>query len=256
MGRANIYLSDDLEQRVRAAKLPVSEICQQALLQAVEAAEGSAAPFGSTTSDSFRTGWTTGAEWAAGADTATLLRLLRDSQLPEIPREQLPESWFSWSDEQTLAWEAGFVEAARSAIRSALAADLPTPALPARTPAAPAAAGPVRLDKPGSGEELSGDVLQQAADGDSDRPLGDSSGSFVGKDRDGRRVAFDPHAALHAGKSPLFAVLGPADQRARLTLSIGQDAASRGAAVVVVDVSGALAPRAKGLGRNVRIVRG
>jgi hypothetical protein len=39
-------------------------------------------------------------------------------------------------------------------------------------------------------------------------------------------------------------------------LTIGQDAAARGSAVVVVDVSGAFAPRATGLGRNVRVVRG
>ena len=54
-------------------------------------------------------------------------------------------------------------------------------------------------------------------------------------------------------KSPLFAVLGPADQRARLALTIGLDAASRGVAVVMLDVSGQLRPRAKGLGKTVRL---
>src|SRR4051794_5919067 len=276
MGRANIYLSDELERRVRAARLPVSEICQQALLTAVEAAEASSAPFGAPVTEGFAAGWSAGADWAATADTATLLRLLRDLQLPDIPRERLPDSWFTWSDDRTLAWEAGFVEAARSAVRSPLTADLPKPTLPARSPAAPAgspsseaggtaesAPTTVALEKtPRSAsdekpqEETGAGAGSTTGGASEERPaLGDGSGSFVGTDRDGRRVAFDPHAAIEADKSPLFAVLGPADQRARLTLSIGQDAAARGAAVVVVDVSGALAPRAKGLGRNVRVVR-
>ena len=95
MGRANIYLSDDLERRVRAAKLAVSEICQQALLTAVEAAESTPAPFGPAVTKGFAAGWTAGAEWAGGAEAEVLLRLLRDAHLPEIPREQLPASWFS-----------------------------------------------------------------------------------------------------------------------------------------------------------------
>src|ERR1700712_1317392 len=139
MGRANIYLSDDLERRVRAAKLPISEICQQALLTAVDAAEGVMAPLGQRIADCVAAGWTAGGEWAAAAEPAELLRLLRSGQLPEIPRELLPGSWFSWSDEQTLAWEAAFVEPARTAVRPALTADFPAPTLPARTPpAAPA----------------------------------------------------------------------------------------------------------------------
>ena len=44
MGRANVYLPDDLERRVKAARIPVSEVCQQALLKAVEAAESAQAP--------------------------------------------------------------------------------------------------------------------------------------------------------------------------------------------------------------------
>jgi hypothetical protein len=254
MGRANIYLSDDLEQRVRAAKLPVSEICQQALLTAVEAAEAVPAPLGQGTADCVASGWSAGGSWAAAAETADLLRLMRDLQLPEIPRDLLPESWFSWNDDQTLAWEAGFVEAARTAVRGTLTAGLNIPTLPARaTPAAPAGAGTADTDSPpdspvGLEKPPTGDGAQQGR-------LGDGSRSYVGVDRDGNRVAFDPHAALAAEKSPLFAVLGPADQRARLTLSIGQDAAARGAAVVVVDLSGALSSRAGGLGRNVRVVR-
>jgi hypothetical protein len=72
-------------------------------------------------------------------------------------------------------------------------------------------------------------------------------------DQAGGRVAFDPHAAVAQDKSPLFAILGPADQRARLALTVGQDAASRGVAVVLLDVSGQLTPRARGLGKTVRL---
>lgn len=283
MGRANIYLSDDLERRVRAAKLPISEICQQALLTAVEAVETSTTPLGQRVADCVAAGWTAGGEWAAAAETTELLRLLRTAQLPEIPRDLLPGSWFSWSDEQTLAWEAGFVDAARSAVRGALTADFPVPTLPARTPpAAPAAVGIGNDDEPADATGSTGSTGSTepaATDGPElrvpDEPialstpatsgagrddkggsrLGDASRSYIGVDRDGNRVAFDPHAALAGEKSPLFAVLGPADQRARLSLSIGQDAAARGAAVVVVDLSGALVSRATGLGRNVRIVR-
>ena len=39
MGRANVYLPDELERRVKAAQIPISEVCQRALLAAVEAAE-------------------------------------------------------------------------------------------------------------------------------------------------------------------------------------------------------------------------
>ncbi len=60
---------------------------------------------------------------------------------------------------------------------------------------------------------------------------------------------------MRAGKSPLYAVLGESGLRARLTLSLAQDAAARGTAVVLLDVSGKLSTRARGLGRNVRVVR-
>ena len=85
--------------------------------------------------------------------------------------------------------------------------------------------------------------------------LGDDSGCQIGMTLDGHRVCFDPHAALRDGKSPLFAVLGHADERARLVLSVAQDAAARGSGVVLVDLSGQLVSRAAGLGKNVRIVR-
>jgi hypothetical protein len=85
--------------------------------------------------------------------------------------------------------------------------------------------------------------------------LGDDSGCQIGVTLDGHRVCFDPHAALRAGKSPVYAVLGQADERARLVLSVAQDAAARGTGVVLVDLSGQLASRAAGLGKNVRVVR-
>jgi hypothetical protein len=268
MGRANIYLPDDLERRVRAAKLAVSEICQQALLSAVEAADADAFPLGPEVGNCFSAGWSSGGTWAATAAPADLLRLLRDSQLAEIPRDLLPESWFSWNDDQTLAWEAGFVDAARQAVRGSLTAGLSRPTIPSRpSPAGSPTAEPWSepTSEPDSAPSVDLEKAPLATDeagtsgggpsGGGGARLGDSSRSYVGVDRDGNRVAFDPHAALAAGKSPLFAVLGPADVRARLTLSIGQDAAARGAAVVVVDLSGALASRATGLGRNVRLVR-
>ena len=127
VGRANIYLSDELERRVRAAKVPISEVCQQALTAAVEAAGAAGAPLGQAAADCFAAGWTAGGRWTTEAGTADLLRLLRDLTLPEIPRDLLPDSWFSWNDDQTLAWEAGFAEAARTAVRSGLVGDLPDP---------------------------------------------------------------------------------------------------------------------------------
>jgi hypothetical protein len=85
--------------------------------------------------------------------------------------------------------------------------------------------------------------------------LGDDAGARIGATVDGDSVSFDPHAAVRAGKSPLFAVLGQSDLRARLTMSLAQDAAARGTAVVLLDGSGQLSSRARGLGKNVRVVR-
>ena len=57
MGRANVYLPDDLERRVKAARIPVSEVCQQALLKAVEAAESAKAPLlGAEVAGAYRQG--------------------------------------------------------------------------------------------------------------------------------------------------------------------------------------------------------
>src|ERR1700712_5028991 len=172
MGRANIYLSDDLERRVRAAKVPISEVCQQALTAAVEAAEAVGAPLGQSAADCFAAGWSAGGRWTGEATSAQLLRLLRDLALPEIPRDLLPESWFSWNDDQTLAWEAGFVEAARTAVRGTLTAGLDIPTLPARAPpAAPADAGTAETDSPldspvGLEKPPTGDGAQQGRLGD------------------------------------------------------------------------------------------
>ena len=63
MGRANVYLPDDLERRVKAAQIPISEVCQRALLAAVEAAEGTGHPFGEEVGRQFRRGWQAGLGW-------------------------------------------------------------------------------------------------------------------------------------------------------------------------------------------------
>ena len=101
----------------------------------------------------------------------------------------------------------------------------------------------------GTGEEPGGEDVPVAAPTPT---LGDGSASYIGVDHAGRRIAFDPHAAVAKDKSPLFAVLGPADQRAKLTLTIAQDAACRGVAAVILDLSGQLTPRSRGLGKIVR----
>src|SRR3954451_10819536 len=247
MGRANVYLPDDLERRVKAARIPVSEVCQQALLTAVEAAESARPLLGDAAAGAYRQGAQAGEQWAREAPPVTLLTLLRDQRLDEIPTDHLPESWYSLSDELTTAWEAGFVEAARAVARAAV--DVPSASDPAPISTADEATDDTTTSEPDDGPEPEGVELVL----DESPSLGDDSTSYIGLDHAGRRVAFDPHAAVAADKSPLFAVLGPADQRARLALNIGLDAASRGVAVVLLDVSGQLAPRAKGLGKTVRL---
>jgi post-segregation antitoxin (ccd killing protein) len=252
MGRANVYLPDDLERRVKAARIPVSEVCQQALLAAVEAAEAERPRLDEAVSELYARGAEAGERWAHAASTVTLLTLLRDQRLEEIPADQLPESWYSLSDELTTAWEAGFVEAARAVARAAVSA-----------PAGPSAA----KDVPDAGSAATATVVSVSPLEEEGVPdaepedvpvvgeapvLGDGSACYIGVDHSGRRVAFDPHAAVAEDKSPLFAVLGPADQRAHLALTVGQDAAARGAAVVLLDLSGQVTPRARGLGKTVR----
>jgi len=90
MGRANVYLSDDLERRVKAARLPISEICQRALLAAVEAAEGASPGFSEPITSQFYRGWDAGVRWTTTAPPASLLTLLRDQRLPDIPSDLLP----------------------------------------------------------------------------------------------------------------------------------------------------------------------
>jgi post-segregation antitoxin (ccd killing protein) len=245
MGRANVYLPDDLERRVKAARIPVSEVCQQALLAAVEAAESGRPRLGEAVAGAYRQGAQAGERWAREASPVTLLALLRDQRLDQIPTDHLPESWYSLSDELTTAWEAGFVEAARGVARAAV--DLAPGSAPEAAP------GAAPDDAPASGPDDGPDPAREQLVIDEAPSLGDDSTSYIGLDHAGRRVAFDPHAAVAEDKSPLFAVLGPADQRAQLALTIGQDAASRGVAVVMLDVSGQLTPRASGLGKTVRL---
>jgi hypothetical protein len=245
MGRANVYLPDDLERRVKAARIPVSEVCQQALLRAVEAAESGQPRLGDSVAESYRQGAQAGEEWARASSAVALLTLLRDQRLDQIPTDHLPESWYSLSDELTTAWEAGFVEAARSVARAAV--DVPSVSQSNRDPGPDAATA--------EPDDLSDPTLEELLT-DETPSLGDDSTSYIGLDHAGRRVAFDPHAAVADDKSPLFAILGPADERAGLALTVGQDAASRGVAVVLLDVSGQLTPRARGLGKTVRVPSG
>ncbi|HEY6797675.1 MAG TPA: hypothetical protein VI248_23620 [Kineosporiaceae bacterium] len=241
MGRANVYLPDDLERRVKAARIPVSEVCQQALLAAVEAAEAQGPGLDPAARDLYARGAEAGRRWARAATSVTLLALVRDQRLERIPPDQLPESWYSLNEGLTTAWEAGFLEAARTVARAAVNGFTSSPG--SATP------GEQSAEQTGDQADLTAEARPavQAPD------LGDGSTSYIGVDHAGRRIAFDPHAAVSDDKSPLFAVLGPADQRARLALSIGQDAACRGAAVVILDLSGQLSPRARGLGKIVRL---
>src|SRR6185503_14620762 len=221
MGRANVYLSDDLERRVKAARLPISEICQRALLAAVEAAEGGQLGFSEPIARQFQRGWEAGARWTTLAPPASLLTLLRDQRLSDIPSDMLPEDLYALTQEQTLAWEAGFMSAARAHVQP------PGPAVEAAdSPCAPSDADSDLGAGSGASTEPSG--------------LGDDADCRIGVTLDGDPVSFDPHAAVRAGKSPLFAILGEPEQRARLTLSVAQDAAARGVGVVLLDLSGQL----------------
>ena len=235
MGRANVYLPDDLERRVKAARLPISEICQRALLAAVNAAEGEPAGFSEPTTRQFQRGWQAGVRWAETAPPASLMTLLRDLRLPDIPSELLPDDLYALTQEQTVAWEAGFMSAARETVRPPRSV-----AESADPQGEPSYAGPGVDGPPVASTEPAG--------------LGDDTDCRIGVTLDGDPVSFDPHAAVRAGKSPLFAILGEPEHRARLSLSVAQDAAARGVGVVLLDLSGQLASRATGLGKNVRVV--
>lgn len=236
MGRANVYLPDDLEQRVKAARLPVSEICQRALVAALEAAECGGLPaFDESITAQFHRGWQAAVRWIETAPVASLLTLLRDQRLAEVPPELLPDDLYALTDEQALAWEAGFMAAGRATIR-----------LPATLTSTPAAQP--KPSQSETGTESDGNSRDAA-----DAGLGDDADCPIGVTLDGHRVSFDPHAAVRAGRSPLFAILGEAEQRARLALSLAQDAAARGVGVVLLDLSGQLVARAAGLGKKVRV---
>lgn len=234
MGRANIYLPDDLERRIKAARLPVSAICQRALLTAVEDAEGGSAGFSEPITSQFQRGWDAGVRWITTASPTSLLTLLRDQRLADIPAELLPDDLYALTHEQALAWEAGFMSAARATVQA------PRPVTEDDPSSDPSDAEPDLGEQPQSATEPSG--------------LGDDADCRIGVTLDGAEVSFDPHAAVRAGKSPLFAILGEPEQRARLALSVAQDAAARGVGVVLLDLSGQLAARATGLGKNVRVL--
>jgi hypothetical protein len=245
MGRANVYLPDDLERRVKAAQIPISEVCQRALLAAVEAAETAPSPLAQAVGPQFQQGWDAGVQWTASASPEVLLRLLREQRLEEIPPASLPADLFSLTQEQTLAWEAGFLEGARTTIRAAL---------PPTSSSKADGTGGAGSDRDRDRDQASKPDPDGETTTDTPR-LGDDSDCLIGVTLDGDRVSFDPHAAVRADKSPLFAILGPGDARARLTLTIAQDAASRGTAVVLLDLSGQLTARAAGLGKTVRVIR-
>jgi hypothetical protein len=282
MGRANVYLPDELERRVKAAGIPISAVCQRALAAAVDAAEGGRSLFGPEVDAPLRAGWDAGVSWAGAAPQELLLRLLRDQALADIPADALPPDLYALTGEQTLAWEAGFLEGARDTVRTLLPATVlaggpppsvsgagSEPAEPQSADGVPPAEGvpagssssssatPTAQTEPDdseSGDEAPSAHAESSSD-DEPPPLGDDAGRPIGVTVDGVPVSFDPHAAVRANQSALYAVLGPADLRARLTLNVAQDAAARGTAVVLVDLSGSLISRASGLGRTVRIVR-
>jgi hypothetical protein len=251
MGRANVYLPDDLERRVKAAQIPISEVCQRALLAAVEAAESSGGRLDDGLREQFLRGRAAGEAWAGTAAPEHLLTLLREQRFEEIPPGALPTDLYALTADQSLAWEAGFSVAARESARLVL-----TQVGPA-TSEVSADQVSVRLDKTSEEtSDTSADTDGRAGSSTRSAPrLGDDAGARIGATVDGDPVSFEPHAAVRAGKSPLFAVLGQSDLRARLTISLAQDAAARGTAVVLLDVSGQLSSRARGLGKNVRVVR-
>src|SRR3954449_2030192 len=160
MGRANLYLPDDLERRVKAARIPVSEVCQQALLaavEAVEAAESRQTPFADAVTGAYRQGAQAGEQWARTASPVALLTLLRDQRLDQIPTDHLPESWYSLSDELTTAWEAGFVEAARAVARAAV--DVASASDPAPISTPDDAPDDTTTSQPDDGPEPEGEEL-------------------------------------------------------------------------------------------------
>src|SRR5690242_10158562 len=95
MGRANVYLPDELERRVKAAQVPISEVCQRALLAAVEAAEAQDGRLDAALRDLFRRGRAAGEAWARAAAPEQLFTLLRDQRLEEIPADAFPDDLYA-----------------------------------------------------------------------------------------------------------------------------------------------------------------
>src|SRR4051812_23074460 len=175
MGRANVYLPDDLERRVKAARIPISEVCQRALLAAVEAAEAGGGRLHGVVQEQFGRGRTAGQAWAHTAAPEQLLTLLRDQRFEEIPPEALPDDLYSLTAEQSLAWEAGFSVAAREWAGLVLAQDGPD-----AQPPTSAAEGPVRLDK---ADEQATDDGAEADSGTGRKPgTGEGSATRLGDD--------------------------------------------------------------------------
>jgi hypothetical protein len=247
MARVNVYLSDDLDRRVRAAGIPISEVCQRALAAAAEEVEGGGDLLGEDLAATFRTGWSAGGGWVRTAPREVLLTVLRDQRLADLPDSERPADQFAQTRQQVLAWEAGFVEAVRASVRSAALASA------ARSDGPPTAdSGPTGSDDPElTPEGVEPDEASSAAD---DAGLGDDSDCTIGVSDAGTAVSFDPHTAVRSERSPVYAVVGAEEARIDMTLSVAQDAAARGAGVVLVDASGRLAPRARGLGKTVRVV--
>ena len=96
---------------------PSPRICQRALLAAVEAAEGGLPGFSEPIAAQFHRGWEAAVRWIETAPVASLLTLVRDQRLADIPAEALPDDLYALTQEQTLAWEAGFMAAGRATLR-------------------------------------------------------------------------------------------------------------------------------------------
>ena len=187
MGRANVYLPDELERRVKAAAIPISEVCQRALLAAVEEAENRGRRFSEATRTQLLLGREAGESWVASASPEQLFALVRNPHLEQIPADALPDDLYSLTGEQSLAWEAGFSAAARAAAAAAASAV-----------SADRGVGPPAQDADLGGAEADPTSQERPADEDAqpepEPGLGDDAGCRIGSTVDGAAVSFDPHA--------------------------------------------------------------
>src|SRR5919201_1903486 len=185
VGRANVYLPDELERRVKAAQIPISEVCQRALLAAVEAAEKRGRCFDEGIRTQLRLGREAAESWVASAPPEQLLALVRNPQLEHIPAEALPDDLYSLTGEQSLAWEAGFSAAARAAASAAVSAD--------RVVDAPAVdADPGVASASSAGRQRPAETVDQP---ETEPGLGDDAACRIGSTVDGGGGVFHPHAA-------------------------------------------------------------